>query len=229
MMVKPAVFDYARGFDHLARQRAILEHGGDRIEGGVGGCVQVAVERRRLGAKRKAAQHLAGMLPERRADFSKHDVAGRHLAIGGKLCGHGEGRVRHCGHANKMNDVSAAERHVGALNKVAEFALAQARPQSVVQRRHAAIGQRRADPHPIDFLGRLDLAQPYIGAVKIGDHAEAAGERRVLLERHRPDHADAAVLRAAPLQHLDRGADRRPAAPGDLARALRSVALAARG
>ena len=49
---------------------------------------------------------------------------------------------------------------VGALDEIAEFALAQPRPQTVAQRGHAAIGQGGADPHPVDFLGRLDLAQP---------------------------------------------------------------------
>jgi hypothetical protein len=48
-----------------------------------------------------------------------------------------------------------------------------------------------ADAHPVDLLGRLDLARAHIVAVEIDDRAEARRQHGVLLERHRSDHADA--------------------------------------
>ena len=117
-----------------------------------------------------------------------------------------------------MDDVGAAERDVGPLDQIGELALAQSRPQAVAQRHHAAIGQGGADAHPVDFLRRLDLAQPHIAAIEIGDGAEFRRKHRVLLEGHRADDADAAGRARAPLQHRDRGADRRAAAPRDLGR-----------
>src|SRR5579862_795602 len=125
------VLDHTCGLDHVLRHGAVLEHRGDCIECSVGGSVQVAVEGSRLGAKRKAAQHLTGMIPERRADFRKYDVACRSPAAGGKLRRHAKIRVGHRGHADEVNDGCAAQRNVGALHKIAEFALAQARLQPI--------------------------------------------------------------------------------------------------
>ena len=81
-----------------------------------------------------------------------------------------------------MNDVGAAERHIGPLDQIGEIALAQARPQAVAQRDHAAIGQGGADAQPIELLGGLDLAQPRIAAVEIGRRAEPRRKLFVLLE-----------------------------------------------
>ena len=69
------VLDHARGLDHLCRHRAVPQHRGDRVERRIGRRVQVAIKRRRLLADREAAQHLAGIIPERRADLGEHDVA----------------------------------------------------------------------------------------------------------------------------------------------------------
>ena len=115
-----------------------------------------------------------------------------------------------------MNDVGAALRNVGALDDVGEIALGEARPQAVAQPRHAAIREGGADAHPVELFGRLDLAQSHIGAVEVCDLAEARRQHRVLLECHRPDHADAARQRRAAFQRRDQGADRRLPAPRDL-------------
>ena len=108
--------------------------------------------------------------------------------------------------------------NIGAFDEIGEFALAQARPQAVAQRGHAAIGERGADPHPVDLLGRFDLPQAHIGPVEIGDRAEPRRQHRVLLEGHRPDDADPAVARRALFQYGNGRADRRAAAPGDFGR-----------
>jgi hypothetical protein len=68
------------------------------------------------------------------------------------------------------------------------------------------------------FFSRFDLTQPHIVAIEIGDRAKARRQHGMLLECHRPDHADAAGGRAAPLQHRNGGGDRGTAAPGDLGR-----------
>src|SRR5499427_6884958 len=71
-------------------------------------------------AHSEAAQHLAGVIPERRADLREHDVALRHLARGGKLRRHAELRIMHGGGADEMDDVGATLAHIGALDQVAE-------------------------------------------------------------------------------------------------------------
>src|SRR6516164_4156839 len=58
------LFDHARSVDNLLRHGAVLEHGGNRVERGVGRGMQTAVELRRLRINRKTAQHLSGMFPE---------------------------------------------------------------------------------------------------------------------------------------------------------------------
>ena len=163
------VLDHARGVDRLLRHGAVLEDGDNRVVGGVGHRMQIAVERRRLGVDREAAQHLAGMLPECGADLGGDNVAARDAARADKLRRHGEARRRHRRDAEIVNDIDAAEPDVGPLDEIGELALAQARPQAVAQRHHAAIRQGGADPHPIELFGRLDLAQPSIAAVEIAD------------------------------------------------------------
>ena len=86
------VFDHAGRFDHLRRHGAVFEHGGDRSECGVGRRVQVAIKLWSAPPEREAAQHLAGMIPERRADLGDHDVARRNAAAGGKLRRHAKMR-----------------------------------------------------------------------------------------------------------------------------------------
>ena len=107
-----------------------------------------------------------------------------------------------------MDHIGAAVHDVGALDEIGELALGQARPQVIAQGRHAAIGQRRADPHPIDFLRRLDLPQLHIAPVEVGDGAEPRREHGVLLESHGPDHADAAGARSAALKRGNGGGNR---------------------
>ena len=107
-----------------------------------------------------------------------------------------------------MDHIGAAVHDVSTLDEIGELAFGQARPQAVTQRRHAAIGQRRSDPHPIDFLRRLDLPQLHIAPVEVGDGAEPACEQAVLLEGHGPDHADAVGARTAALKRGNGGGDR---------------------
>src|SRR5512144_893422 len=70
---EPSIFDYAGCFDDLCRSYACLKYRGNRIEGGISGRMQVAVELIRL-AERETAQNLTRMIPERRGNFSHHDI-----------------------------------------------------------------------------------------------------------------------------------------------------------
>ena len=74
----------------------------------------------------------------------------------------------------------------------------------------------RADAQPVDFLGRLDHAQPHVGLVQARQLAEGRRERRMLLGAQGPDRGEAVRLRAALLQFIDRRADRRLPAPCDI-------------
>ena len=69
-------------------------------------------------------------------------------------------------------------RDIGALDQIAERALVKPGREPVAQAGHAAIAEQRADAQPVDLLLRLDLPQPHIVAVEIGDLAEARGEQR---------------------------------------------------
>ena len=178
--------------------------------------MQRAVERRRLLAHREAAQHLAGMIPKRRADLREYDVAVRHAPRRGKLRRHAQLRIVHGGRADEMDDVGAALAHIGALDQIAERALVKADRYPVAQGGHAAIAQPGADAQPVDLFLRLHASQPHIGAVEVDDVAEARGERRMLGKIHRADDADAILARAALLQRSNDGADGRFAAPRDL-------------
>src|SRR5207248_7729680 len=130
-------------------------------------------ERRRLIADGEAAQHLAGMIPKRRADLRENDVAVGYAPRRGKLRRHGKLRVAHGRRADEMDDVAAALAGIGALDQVAERALGQADSEPIAQPGHAAIAQPGADAQPVDFLLRLHPPQAYIGAVEVGDLAEA--------------------------------------------------------
>src|SRR5262249_29477119 len=104
--------------------------------------------------------------------------------------------------------------HIGALDQVAERALGQTDRKPVAQAGHAPIAEPSADAQPIELLRRFYAPQPHIGAVEVDDFTEARGEGRMLRKTHRPDHADAILVRAAFCQHRDDRADRRLAAPG---------------
>src|SRR5262249_46520140 len=122
-------------------------------------------------------------------------------------------RVVHRRCADEMDDVGAALTHIGALDQVAKRALSQPHGETITQARHAAIAEPSADAQPVDLLRRLYAPQPHIGAVEVDDPTEAGGERCMLGEPHRPDHADAILARAPFFQRRDDGADRRLAAP----------------
>ena len=79
MMVKPASSITPEASITCAGVAPALQHRGDGVEGRVGRRMQVAIKLRRL-AQREAAQHLPGMIPERRADLGDHDVARLHAA-----------------------------------------------------------------------------------------------------------------------------------------------------
>ena len=82
----------ARAAAREQRHLAGLQHLEDGVEGLVGGGVELAVERRRLGAHREAAQHLPRRIPEAGGEFDEHHVAAlqstarvvlrRHAAVG---------------------------------------------------------------------------------------------------------------------------------------------------
>jgi hypothetical protein len=114
-----------------------------------------------------------------------------------------------------MDDIGAAERDVGPFDQIGEIALVQSRPQVIAQCHHAVIGQGGADPHPVDFLRRLDLAQPRIAPVEIRDRAEFFRKHRVLLKGHRADDANLAGARYTLLQYRNGRGNRRAATPGD--------------
>ena len=107
------VLDHMRGRDHLRRHGAVLEHPGDGVESGVGGRMQLAIKLRRIFADRKTAQHLAGMFPERGADFGEHDVTTLDLAIGRVLRRHRDMRIKHRGDAQIVDDVGATDPELG--------------------------------------------------------------------------------------------------------------------
>ena len=73
------ILDHVRGFDHLRGQRAVAQHGGDRVERRIGGLMQVAIERCRL-PQRERAQHLAWIVPEGRGNLGEDDVPRLHTA-----------------------------------------------------------------------------------------------------------------------------------------------------
>ena len=82
------ILDDTRGVNHLLRQSTGLKHFGDGVEGGIGHRMQLAVKLRRFVADRETAQHLAGMLPESRADLGEDNIAARDFAVGDELCRH---------------------------------------------------------------------------------------------------------------------------------------------
>ena len=112
-----------------------------------------------------------------------------------------------------MDDVGRALRHIGALDLIAQVALADTGPQCLAQRHHAEVAEMRADAQPVEFLGGFDLTQRRVGAREIGNNGEACRQLRVLVGGQRADIGDAAGRRRALVQHLDGGADARFTAP----------------
>ena len=98
--------------------------------------MQLAIGLGRVLADREAAQHLAGMVPERGADLGEDDVAALDLAVGRKLRRHRDLRIEHRGDAEVVDGVGAARGHVGPLDRVGKLAFGQARMCRIGEDQH---------------------------------------------------------------------------------------------
>ncbi len=192
-----------------------LEHRRNRIERCVCCLVQVAIKLIRF-AKCKTAQHLSRVFPERGADLGNHHVPRLHLPDARKLARHTNVRRRHRGDANVVNDIGCAQRDVCAFDEVTQLAFVQSGSQSIAQRRHAKIAEMRADPQPVQFFGRLHLAQPNIIAIEALQFSKFRRQPSMLLRADRPNNRHAILPRAALFQHFDRCVDGRLAAPRNI-------------
>src|SRR4029077_4737103 len=92
---KTGVLDEPRRVDDLLHGRSVTDHPGHRVEGRLGGLVQPAEQRRRLGADGETAQDLSRILVEVRGDLGRDDVARSDLAAGFDLTGDAVLRTRH--------------------------------------------------------------------------------------------------------------------------------------
>ncbi len=115
-----------------------------------------------------------------------------------------------------MDDVGAAIRQIGRLDRRAELALRRSRTNGGGERREPAIRHDRAQPVPAYlFLGFVEPPL-HIGAAEIGDFAEALDELRMKAIAKRSDEADAVAFGAALLELGDGAGNAEIAAPFDI-------------
>ncbi len=177
----------------------------DGIHCGIRCVVQVAVERRRIGADGKCAQDLPRIVPEVGADLGEHHVAGLHLAGERPLARYAAIGARHARDPEEVDQVGSAVRHVGALAQVSQIALVVAQPDALAHALIACVGQGGTDAQPFDLLVGLDQPRAEIGPVQVDQGFGARVDRLDRAQRHRSDHADARVRSAACFDRLYHG------------------------